>query len=54
MPLMQAPSWHCCSPPHAMHAAPVEPHALMLMPGWHWPLASQQPPQFEALQGDFP
>jgi hypothetical protein len=34
-----------------MQAEPVDPQALMLMPLWHWPLASQQPAQFEALHG---
>jgi len=31
-------------PLHVAHAAPASPHAADVVPGWHAPLASQQPP----------
>jgi hypothetical protein len=38
----QRPASHPLAP-QSPHAAPWVPHAVVLVPGWHWPVVSQQP-----------
>src|SRR5438067_2092423 len=48
---MQKPVAQVALPPHPWQVWPCEPQATVEVPAWQSPLVSQQPAQFEGLQG---
>ena len=40
---VHTPFWQVCPVAQLVHVAPFVPQALLLVPGWHVPLESQQP-----------